>query len=217
LVSQNETIESDSANLTEFFGETESVRERFKNGMIKIEKNVTIDSDGNFVTHGLYTEWNEKGALVQTGNYKNGKLDGAWIKICQASQAKMFDSFPYNKFKAPFQSTVEFVDGEMNGVWSITDANDRVVNNISLEEGLRHGSAVWNLPSGLSVYESEYENGVLNGKFIEKDLTGKVVKQMDLVACQWYEKILGRVCGQFVARRVSGLGRKREASHLYEN
>ena len=180
VVSDNEEIiESEPPSIIEVAGETETVRERFKNGKVRIEKNVTLDASGNFVTHGMFTEWNEKGELVQTGTYKNGKREGAWIKICQASQAKLFDSFPYNKFKAPFQSTVEFVDGEMNGVWSITDANDRVVSHISIEKGVRNGRAIWNLPSGMSAYEADYENGVLHGQFVEKDATGKVVKQLD--------------------------------------
>lgn len=179
VVSESDAIESDPPSLVEVAGEVETVRERFKNGKVRIEKNVTLDADGNFVTHGMFTEWNEKGDLVQTGTYKNGKRDGAWIKICQATQSKLFDSFPYNKFKAPFQSTVEFVDGEMNGVWSITDANDRVVSHISIEKGLRNGRAIWNLPSGMSAYEADYENGVLHGQFVEKDATGKVAKQLD--------------------------------------
>ncbi len=55
----------------------------------------------------------------------------------------------------------------------------RVVSTISIRNGIRHGHASWNLPTGVSVYEADYENGAIHGFFVEKDTAGKIVKQLE--------------------------------------
>ena len=40
----------------------EVVRERFDNGDVHIEREVTMDTEGNYIRHGAWTEWSQTGA-----------------------------------------------------------------------------------------------------------------------------------------------------------
>ncbi|MEQ1827862.1 MAG: hypothetical protein ABL921_18015 [Pirellula sp.] len=157
----------------------EVVRERHKSGRVKTEREVVLNEDGDFVNDGQFKQWNEKGELVASGTYAKGKREGVWIQIVWAGDAKLLQSLPYNKFKAPFHSVAEFKEDEMNGFWIITDADNREVSQIELSNGIRSGQATWKFPDGKALYEAYYTDGVLNGLYIERDSDGKVVRQQD--------------------------------------
>ncbi len=156
---------------------TETIRERYKDGKIRIERQVTLDGDQNYVNHGNYTEWSPKGDIVATGTYDMGKRQGAWVKFHQSKDAALFTSQPYARFKAPFQSSVEFKDDKMHGLWTITDADQRVVSQIQLEAGIRNGKATWFHANGQTLYQADYQDGILNGIYLEKTADGKIVRQ----------------------------------------
>ncbi len=156
---------------------SEAIRERFKDGRVHIERQVALDSDGNYVNHGTYEEWSQNGDVVCTGTFSMGQRQGPWIRFHNPHDAKLFTTQPYARFKPPFQSSVEFENGQMNGVWVITDADRRVVSQIQLTRGTRNGQSTWFLPNGQVLFQAEYTNGVLNGMFIEKTPEGKVVRE----------------------------------------
>ena len=160
---------------------TEKIRERFKDGKVHIERNVALDRSGNYVNHGDYEEWNQNGDVVCTGSFQMGQRHGPWIRFYQSKEAKLFGTQPYARFKAPFQSSVEFENGKMNGVWVIVDADRRVVSQIQLHEGTRNGQSAWFYPNGQLMFQADYANGVLNGVFIEKTPEGKVVREESYV------------------------------------
>ncbi|MDX1930599.1 MAG: hypothetical protein SFV81_29010 [Pirellulaceae bacterium] len=157
--------------------ETETIRERFKDGKVHIERQVTLDGDQNYVNHGNFTEWSSKGDIVTSGSYEMGKRQGAWIKFYQSKDAALFGTQPYTRFKAPFQSSVEFKDDKMDGLWSITDADHRVVSHIELLGGIRNGKCTWFHPNGQVLYQADYKDGILDGLYLEKTAEGKVVRQ----------------------------------------
>ena len=157
--------------------ETETIRERFKDGKVHIEREVTLDADQNYVNHGNYTEWSPKGDIVASGSYEMGKRQGAWIKFYQTKDAALFGTQPYTRFKAPFQSSVEFVSDRMDGLWAITDADHRVVSQVELTGGIRNGRATWFHPNGQVLYQADYKDGILDGLYVEKSAEGKVVHQ----------------------------------------
>ncbi len=153
------------------------VRQRFANGKVHIERMVTQDAEGNFVNHGEYREFNERGELISSGNYSMGKRTGAWFRVVTPAETKTLNSYPFNKFRAPFTSSVEFIDDQMHGVWIITDKDKRIACQIQLHQGVREGSAVLFHSNGQVFSQSEYHNGVLNGMSIEKTAEGKVVRE----------------------------------------
>ena len=157
--------------------ETETIRERFKNGKVHIERQVTLDGNQNYVNHGNFTEWSAKGEVTASGTYEMGERQGTWVKFYQAKDAALFSTQPYARFKAPFQSAVEFRGDKMDGLWAITDADQRVVSQIQLNHGIRNGKATWFHSNGQTLYQAEYKDGVLNGLYVEKTAEGKVVRQ----------------------------------------
>lgn len=157
--------------------ETETVRERFQDSKIRIEREVALDSEQNYVNHGKFTEWSASGEIVASGGYQMGLRQGAWIRFHQAKDSSLFSTQPYASFKAPFQSSVDFKDDKMDGLWVVTDADHRVVTQIQLVRGIRHGKANWFHTNGTSLYEAQYSDGVLDGDYIERSADGKVVRQ----------------------------------------
>ena len=156
---------------------SETIRERFKDGRVHIERHVALDSEGNYVNHGNYEEWSNNGDVVCTGSFNMGQRQGPWIRFHSQKDAKLFTTQPYVRFKPPFQSSVEFENGQMNGVWAITDADRRVVSQIQLTRGTRNGQCTWFYPNGQVMFQADYTNGVLNGMFVEKSAEGKVVRE----------------------------------------
>ena len=166
----------------------EIVVQRYPNGKPQIERHVKLDSEGNYVNHGEYQEWNEAGDLIVTGAYANGLQDGPWIRFCTTRDSDLFAREPYNKFKPPFQSTVEFVLGKLDGLWTISDKDGKTVSQIQLREGHRNGTAVWYHATGVPLWQCEYRNGILDGSFIEKDQSGKVLREIRYYAGRKLEK-----------------------------
>ncbi len=156
--------------------QTEKVTERFANGSDRIHRHVTMDAEGNFQNHGDYQEWNSKGDLVASGRFAMGLREGIWIRVWQPGEAKLFETYPYLKFKPPFQSSVEFASDKMNGVWTITDADNRIVSQVQLADGLRDGPSTWYHPNGKIYYQADYRNGILHGAFVEKNAEGQTVR-----------------------------------------
>lgn len=172
----------------EQIGDTELVQQLYPNGSLKVAKHVKLDSNGNYVNHGEYQEWTESGEVRIAGQYEMGKRQGLWVRFCSAKESKLLETEPYNKFKAPFQSTAEFTDGTMNGVWTITDKDGKKISEIQLLHGKRHGIATWYHTNGTALWQSEYKNGLLDGVFTEKDAAGKLVRQTQFINGQKSEK-----------------------------
>ncbi len=159
----------------------ELVQQLYPNGSPRVTKHVKLDNKGNYVNHGEYQEWSPNGELVVSGEYQMGQQHGLWIRICPTKQSKLFESEPYTKFKAPFQSTAEFVEGKLHGVWTISDKEGKKVSEIQFASGQRNGLATWFHLNGTVLWQSEYKTGKLHGTFVEKDVTGKITRQNQFV------------------------------------
>jgi antitoxin component YwqK of YwqJK toxin-antitoxin module len=169
--------------------ETELVEQMYPSGKPHIARQVALDSQGNYVNHGLYQEWTESGDLKVHGTFDMGKQHGTWVRYCTARESKLFESEPFSKFKAPFQSTAEFGSGALEGFWFITDKDGNRVMEIQLVEGNRQGSAVWYHPNGKVLWQSNYDKGFLHGDFVELDASGKTVRQTTFVHGQKSDSI----------------------------
>src|SRR5262245_59309468 len=58
----------------------EVVRERYPDGKVKIERDVTVDADGNYVNHGAWRMWDDSGRLVAEGQFAMGRRSGQWSR-----------------------------------------------------------------------------------------------------------------------------------------
>ena len=156
---------------------SELVRDRFPNGKPHIERRVKLDAEGNYVNHGDYRELSEKGELLVTGSYEQGKRVGVWAKFLSGTESPLLKTYPFNKLRTPLSSTVEFDADAMNGVWVISDRDKHIACEIQLQHGQRHGATTFYHPNGQVYLQSTYENGVLEGLSIEKSQDGKVVRE----------------------------------------
>ncbi len=166
------------ANVTEPVSlETEQVRDRYPDGKIRIERQVVLGKDGSFINHGDYRELSPKGDLVVSGRFEFGQKVGSWVRVWQGNEFKNFSGAPYAQFHGPFSSTTEFVDNRMNGMWTVTDRDNRVVFHIELKNGIRDGVATFYHPAGQIMQQAEFRNGVLEGRYLEKAADGKTIAE----------------------------------------
>lgn len=156
---------------------SELVRDRFPSGKPHFERRVKLDAEGNYVNHGEYRELSEKGELLVSGNYDQGKRVGVWAKFISGIESPLLKTYPFNKLRTPLSSTVEFEADAMNGVWVISDRDKHIACEIQLQHGQRHGAATFYHPNGQVYLQSTYENGVLEGPSIEKSPEGKVIRE----------------------------------------
>ncbi len=185
--------------------ESDTIRERFPDGKVRIERKVVLDDEGNYINHGPYQEWTSKGELVTTGSFVKGKRHGPWIQMCDAKGAKLVTTYPYSKFKAPFQSSVEFDAGMMDGVWTITDADNKVVSQIQLAGGKRDGLTTFFHPNGQVFYQAEYSASLLNGSYVEKSMEGRVVRDEKYTAGQRTEVVQEHFPNKTIKSEISYL------------
>jgi antitoxin component YwqK of YwqJK toxin-antitoxin module len=158
-------------------GEIETVRERYPDGKIRIERQVTQDEDGNYVNHGTWKMLTPSGAVSAEGQYYMGERVGLWTRWHGRNESPVFNEFPFKQFKAPFMSQATFADGMMDGDWLITDAAEKKVMQISLKGGKRNGPAITWLPTGKTYRQATYDQGVPVGDVLEvSNKTGELVR-----------------------------------------
>lgn len=145
----------------------EVVRERYPNGSIRIERCVTLDANKDFVNHGAWRMLAPNGDLIADGQFEMGKRIGVWTRYHGRNDSPVLNEYPYNKFKAPFTSQANFVDGTIDGEWLITDGDKKKCVQISFKMGERHGPAVAWLPTGKMFRQATYDEGVPVGDVLE--------------------------------------------------
>ena len=80
----------------------ETIRERYENGRVKIERGVAQDDRENYVNHGPWRMWDEAGNLVAEGVFRYGKRHGKWVRWYQSGEDELFSVAPLNLFTGPF-------------------------------------------------------------------------------------------------------------------
>jgi antitoxin component YwqK of YwqJK toxin-antitoxin module len=148
-------------------GEVELVRERYKDGKVRIERQVALNGEGNYVNHGAWKMYSPNGDVIAEGQFSFGERIGLWTRWNSQKDSPTFNEFPFNKFKAPFMSQAHFTNGKMDGEWTISDANERKVMSIALKAGERNGPTTIFLPNGKIQSQTTYENATPVGDLLE--------------------------------------------------
>lgn len=142
---------------------TELVQEHYPSGAIKFEREGARDRDGTFVLHGVFRQFDERGALQCEGTHEQGQAVGIWKRYYAANQAPLLATSPYNEFAEPFTSEASFSNGQIDGKWTITDAQQRKVSEIEFVDGQRHGKAAWFHPNGTLSLQVTFDHGRVHG------------------------------------------------------
>jgi antitoxin component YwqK of YwqJK toxin-antitoxin module len=161
------TEQSTDAVADEGDANSEVIRERFPNSSVKVERHVTQDAEGNYYNHGLWTEWDEKGRLVGSGEYRYGKRNGRWLRWYGTTETPMLSGPLYKDFQSPFVAEATFEDGALHGTWKVFDSKNRKVSEWDFEHGERNGKSVWYFPNGQKRREVDYKQGEIDGEVIE--------------------------------------------------
>ncbi|MBI2478532.1 MAG: hypothetical protein HYV60_07795 [Planctomycetia bacterium] len=136
----------------------ELITERYPNRTVRLQRYVIQDAHRNYVNHGSWTMFDPQGQMIAQGEYRNGKLDGPWMRI--------MTEFPTVNpgFQAPFISQAEFEDGELHGTWTIIDSQQHVVGSWQFSQGELDGAATTWYPSGQQRREMIFSRGVPDGE-----------------------------------------------------
>jgi antitoxin component YwqK of YwqJK toxin-antitoxin module len=158
-------------------GEVELVRERYADGKVRIERQVTLNNEGNYVNHGTWKMYAPSGDVAAEGQYTFGQRTGMWTRWSTRKDSAVFNEAPFNHFKAPFMSQASFTDGKLDGDWIITDSNDKKVMAISFKSGQRYGQATTWTPAGKVLRQVTYQEGIPVGDLLEiNPKTGEVAR-----------------------------------------
>jgi len=156
--------------------QTEVIKERYPNGATKTERETTQDAQGNYVNHGMFKTFNERGALTAQGEYENGKRTGPWIRWYRSvTESKMLTQQPYQQFAGPFISQATFVNDELDGTWTIYDGRKHKISEWHFKNGRRHGPSIWWLPTGSKLREMNFRDGELDGEWSEWRPNGSLI------------------------------------------
>jgi antitoxin component YwqK of YwqJK toxin-antitoxin module len=147
----------------------ETIRDRYPDGKVQIERQVVINADGDYVNHGVWTLLDPKGGVLAEGRFDAGNRIGPWSRSFTSREASALSELPFKQFKPPFLSQVNFVDNEMEGEWIITDSTHRKCMQASLKAGKRDGSFTLWLPTGGVYRQATYKEGKLVGDVHEAD------------------------------------------------
>jgi antitoxin component YwqK of YwqJK toxin-antitoxin module len=147
--------------------EAEVIQERYPNRAVKIERQVVQDASGNYVNHGKWTMYDEKGRTLARGEYRYGERQGPWTRWHLGGGKDMFSQAPYKQFQAPFVTEVTFENGRLSGAWTIYDNRDRKCSEFNFEHGERQGKSTWYYPNGSKMRELDFTAGQLDGHWLE--------------------------------------------------
>lgn len=147
----------------------ELVVERYANGKVKIERQVTLNDHEDFVNNGLFRAFDPNGNSIGTGNYRMGKRYGQWERVFRRVEGNVLSKNAGKGFVAPFTSIASFDDGQLDGDWTITDSKDHVVVQWHFVHGRREGAWIWFNPDGSIRRQVTYENGRVAGDMVASD------------------------------------------------
>ncbi len=148
--------------------EIETIKERFPNGSVRIERQVTQDALGNYLNHGTWKMWDERGNLLAQGQYEYGNRTGEWIRWYRSpSEASILTKPPYAQFAGPFISQATFKNDQLDGHWTIYDGKTHKISQWTFEDGKRNGPSVWWYANGKKMRKAQFVNGDMDGAYLE--------------------------------------------------
>lgn len=166
------------AHRIQSYDEVEVIRERYPDGKVRIERQVALDANGNYVNHGPWKQFSPSEVVVAEGQYDMGKRVGNWTRWLGKNDSKIFGQAPFNRFKPPFASQVTFTDGLMDGEWLVVDSDNKKMLQVSLSGGKRNGMVITYMPNGKPHRQASFDHGVPVGDVLEADAKSGELKRV---------------------------------------
>lgn len=153
----------------------ELVTERYDNRKVKTEREVIQDQEQNYINHGKWKTYDQKGNAIVEGRYKYAEMDGVWTRVYYQRDNELLNKAPFNQGQLPLVSQANFKDGKLHGKWVIYDAQKRRLCEWEFTNGKRDGRSTWWYASGPKMREINYRSGTIDGQLNEWDRNGRQV------------------------------------------
>lgn len=162
--------------------------------------------------HGTCITYYTSGQILKEETYQSGVQHGPFVEYHKRGKKKAEGSFKYGQYDGPFELYLEsgasevrgrYVEGLKDGSWIMfnNDGTMQVVTNFKLGEKVseqrQNGGFLDYFESGIPSDSLCYENGVLNGPFIEYHEKGEWIREpMDPnaqgIPLEFRERLVGR-------------------------
>ena len=178
----NSILNSEEPNLlsTEFQSDFEPqksdelVVERYSDGSVKVERQVSLNEDGDFVNNGLFRALDQRGDYQGAGEFRMGQRHGQWERVFTRKEGNVLTEDAQKGFTPPFKSIASFDNGQLDGDWTISDAEDRVLMQWHFVRGRREGAWIWFSPNAAIRKQVTYENGQVSSNIVASDGDGNL-------------------------------------------
>lgn len=159
----------------------ETLKEKYEDGTIRVERDIAKYSDDNFAADGNYREYHPNGKPFIEGQFKEGRQTGDWTYY--------FDNGQVNR-------KVTYVDGKQNGSWDVFRADGTLAAKRGFKDGLRDGAwATYDATGKQQLTEEHYAAGKKDGEWKVFFPDGKIKQQAsfkddkrDGTSAEWDEK-----------------------------
>lgn len=178
-----------------------------ENGLLRSTQEFKED-----LPHGSCVTYYESGQVLKEEVYQDGIQNGPFTEYFKRGKAKAKGHFTNGQFDGPFELFFEtgasevrgmYVSGLKDGTWIMfnQDGSMQVVTNFKLGEKVseqrQNGGFLDYFESGIPSDSLVYENGVLNGPFIEYHEKGEWIREpLDPnaggMALEFRERLVGR-------------------------
>ena len=158
----------------------EIIRERYPDGSIKIVRTIAQDAEGNYYNDGGWLMYDTQKRPIASGTFVRGAMEGDWERVHESGDG-LFSQAPFNLFNGPYISRANFVRNQIDGVWTISDKQGKLIASITYQTGVRTGLASWYFPSGKKMREATFRDGVPNGFVLQWDQQGKLQRREQFV------------------------------------
>lgn len=145
----------------------ETLTQRYPNGQVMIEREVSQDSHGNYMNDGTWKMLDLQQQIMGIGRFQNGQMVGLWRRLHDDRSHPWLGSSEFRGFQFPLVSSAEFKAGLLHGVWVIKDAQERKLVEFTYEEGKRHGTGTWWYPNGQMRRRVHFQEDRLHGVWSE--------------------------------------------------
>lgn len=159
----------------------EVVRDNYPDGQVRVEKSGYRDANGNFVNHGAFTWYGPDGQKMGFGEMVNGKRQGHWTRTHVPGDSQLFQGGPLLQSPAPYTSEADFINGELNGLWTVKSANGAIIASWGFLGGKQNGDWIWSSPSGQPEFKTQYVAGKQHGLAQYFDPSGQVANSQTFI------------------------------------
>lgn len=157
----------------------EIVRERYSDGSVKIVRTITQDAEGNYYNDGGWLMYDRQQRPIASGTFVRGAMEGDWERVHESGD--LFSQAPFSLANGPYISRANFVHNNIDGVWTISDRDGKLICSIAYQDGVRAGVASWYFPSGKKMREATFKDGVPHGFVLQWDQQGKLQRREQFV------------------------------------